>query len=100
MPPQVVQELAGSLCSIVENGMEIWKLDAQAKAYWEKTRADIERISKEADVRLSELQHDLEHAKDKTERLRILVETINRNPNLPPLLQEGIAKALDNVTRQ
>jgi hypothetical protein len=96
----VIQEIAKALPSIIEMGMDILKLNAQAKAYWEKTRSDIERISKEADILFAKLQYELSQAKEKTERLRILTETINKHPNLPPILQEGISKALENITRE
>lgn len=95
---EIIQEIAKTLPSIIETGLQIWKLDSQARAYWEKTKADMARISKEAEIRLNELEHELSRAKERTDRLKILTETINKNPNLPPILQEGISKALDNVT--
>lgn len=100
MKDMAIQEIANILPDLIETGIGIWKLDAQKKAYWEKTKADIARISKESEVRLIELQHELSKAKERTERLRILTETINRNPNLPTILQEGISKALENITKE
>jgi len=97
-------EAAADLVSLLIKGghvfLEAQHLEAVSSHGWEETHQRIALIGAESEAELRKLQESLLGAKEKTQRLAMVLDFSAKQPNLPPALAEGIAKAVDNLTRE
>lgn len=72
---------------------------AETAANWEATHQRIAELDANTRSELQKLKADLSKAKEKTERLRLVLDTVRR-PDLPEALAEALARAIDNLTKE
>lgn len=98
------QDAAAGLIGLLLKGGEVFlegqALENQAANGWEETKQRLALIDAESEAELRKLQECLHGAKEKTQRLSMVLGFAAQNPGLHPAIAEGIAKAVDNLTRE
>ena len=98
-----IDAAAGLVSLLLKGGnvfLEAQGLNGKIAFDWEQTQQRLTIIGAENEAELRKLQACLDGAKEKTERLAMVLDFAAKSPGLPPAIAEGIGKAVDNLTRE
>ena len=81
--------------------LDMRRMEAESARDWDRTRQRIAEIDATTQAELTKLEAQLLHQKDKTLRLRLVLDVIaTKGETLPEIYGKGLSMAVEQLTRE